>query len=312
MIQTWAIERFRGPLPDDLRDSVMELLRIATHHDGQRPLSEHATLHLRFGGDRDVTHWIVRGDNEVRGYLHLDGTDAVAGPSAEVVVLPDMRSRGIGSALINAAVAECGEQPIRLWAHGDSPEAANFARSRGFTRQRSLLQLRRSLYAPLPKALLPTDVQIRSFRAGHDEQPWLELNRAAFAHLPDQASWTLADFTTRIQEPWFDPAGLLIAEDADGHIVGTHWTKVHGAASHNDHVHEPIGEVYVLAVASTARGTGLGRALTILGLEHLRDLGLDAVMLYVDAANTSAIHVYEALGFTQWDVDVLYRRSNSH
>jgi mycothiol synthase len=30
-------------------------------------------------------------------------------------------------------------------------------------------------------------------------------------------------------------------------------------------------------------------------------------MLYVDESNTPAIKVYERLGFTHWDTDVMYR-----
>ena len=29
-------------------------------------------------------------------------------------------------------------------------------------------------------------------------------------------------------------------------------------------------------------------------------------MLYVDATNTAAIGLYESLGFTRWDTDVMY------
>jgi mycothiol synthase len=29
-------------------------------------------------------------------------------------------------------------------------------------------------------------------------------------------------------------------------------------------------------------------------------------MLYVDSTNTAAIRLYESLGFTRWDTDVMY------
>ena len=306
MTTSWSITPAHGLLDDASRDAVLELINLATRSDGQGPLSEHATLHLRYGGDREVTHLMVWHEGVLLGYMHLDSTDEVQGPSAEVVVRPDMRGRGIGGALTDAAVAESGMRPLRLWAHGDSPDAAKLAQARGFHRRRSLLQMRRSLYAPLPKALIPNGITIRTFEVGRDNDAWLALNAEAFADLPDQGSWTTEDLTARLREPWFDPQGLLVAQDSDGHMLGTHWTKVHGAVDHHDHVHDPVGEVYVLGVANRARGTGLGRALTILGLEHLRDKGLDAVMLYVDASNTAGIRVYEGLGFTPWDTDVLY------
>jgi Acetyltransferases len=64
----------------------------------------------------------------------------------------------------------------------------------------------------------------------------------------------------------------------------------------------------VVGVAPEWRGTGLGRALVLAGLAHLRRVGLAQAMLYVDASNTAAIRLYESLGFTRWDTDTLYRR----
>ena len=49
-------------------------------------------------------------------------------------------------------------------------------------------------------------------------------------------------------------------------------------------------------------------ALLLAGLHHLRAQGLTQAMLYVDSDNRSAISLYESLGFTRWDTDVLYRR----
>jgi len=122
----------------------------------------------------------------------------------------------------------------------------------------------------------------------------------------------------RVGEDWFDPAGVFLAERADGgpgdgELLAFHWTKVHGATHHNDadgspHGHAPIGEVYVVGVSPAAQGRGLGRFVTLVGLRHMRERGLNQAMLYVDADNTAAVRTYTGLGFGRWDVDVQFRR----
>jgi mycothiol synthase len=168
--------------------------------------------------------------------------------------------------------------------------------------------MRRSL-ADLPDAVLPVGVGIRTFQVGVDEEAWTALNNEAFAGHPDQSAWSVNEVRVREQESWFDPAGFFLAV-RDERIVGFHWTKVHGADGHgaDGHAHEAIGEVYVVGVASSERGTGLGKALTLLGLHHLAALGLAEALLYVDESNSTAIALYERLGFTTWSKDVSWSR----
>jgi mycothiol synthase len=152
---------------------------------------------------------------------------------------------------------------------------------------------------------LPAGVSVRTFVAGADDEAWVELNERAFAQHPEQGRLTVADLQARMAQPWFDPAGFFLAERG-GRLVGFHWTKVHGGSGH--HGHDPIGEVYVLGVDPAAQGGGLGRALTVIGLRHLCERGLDEVMLYVDADNTPAIATYQRLGFVHESTDVMYAR----
>lgn len=302
---------------------LQDLLSAATETDGVRPLSEHVWLHVIHGGDEESTHLLARGPSgDLVGYAHLDATDAVEGPSAELVVHPQHRQRGVGRELVTSLL-DNADGRLRLWAHGEHIAATKLAQALNFERHRTLWQMRRSLHASLPEARFPAGIDITTFEVGVNEQPVLELNAQAFAHLPDQGSWTLEDLQLREKEGWFDPAGFLLAWDENRELAGFHWTKVHGAHRHmghehvghedgtglhqHAHTHEAIGEVYVLAVSPTWQGTGLGRALTLAGLHHLRRLGLDQVMLFVDASNLAAIRLYESLGFVRWDTDVMYR-----
>lgn len=302
--------------------AVTDLVDDATDADGVRPLSEHVLLHLRYGGDEPTRNLLVwRGEpRQLLAYAHLDITDPIEGPSAEMVVAPAARRHGFGRALIEGALEQSDDR-LRLWAHGDRPEASLMAERLGFRRVRVLWQMRRSLFAPLPRVEVPDDVTIRTFKPGTDDAAWLALNARAFAAHPEQGAWTAEDLRRRMNESWFDPAGFFLAERAgSGELIGFHWTKVHGSQAHHSHEHtgehehshphghEPIGEVYVLGVDPAAHSRGLGRLLTVVGLRHLRSMGLLDVMLYVDESNAPAIKLYESLGFTRFATDVLFRR----
>ncbi len=301
-------------------DDVRALIEDVTRYDGTPPLSDHVMLHLPGGGDVDARHVLVREDGKLVGYGHLDVTDVVEGASAELAVHPAYRNRGIGRTLAEELYGHSPDGRLRLWAHGEHPAAETMAAAGGYVKSRVLWQMRRSLKDPLPPYTLPEGITLRTFVVGQDEQAWIEVNNRAFAEHPDQGGWGLHDLEVREKEAWFDPAGFFLAFRGD-RLVGFHWTKVHGGHTHaqdepphehgnalDHHAHEAIGEVYVVGVDPSEQGHGLGPTLTLVGLHHLQDKDLSAVLLYVDETNTNAIRVYERLGFTRHATDVLFSR----
>ena len=310
-----------GRLSSEDATAVLDLVRRAAEEDGVSPLSEHVMLHLRYGGDPRARNVLVRDDGRLAGYGHLDPTDPVEGPAGEMVIDPAARRKGLGLSLGQALADEAGDAGLRLWAHGDLPAAARLAAAAGFERTRALWQMRRSLQTRIGRPQLADGITVRTFVVGQDEDEWVALNHRAFARHPEQGAWTRADLVLREREPWFDPLGFFLAE-RDGKLVGFHWTKIHGGTVNSStghkadsangdalgHGHEAIGEVYVVGVDPSERGSGLGRSLTIVGLRYLRSQGLSQVMLYVDETNAPAIGLYESLGFTHWDTDVMFSR----
>lgn len=291
------------------QSSVLDLISIATDHDGIPPIAEHVLLHLRHGGDKDDRHIVIEKDGVIIGYAHLDLTDTIAGASAELVIHPNHRGEGLGRELLSeiSAIAPAA----RLWSHGDLPSAQKLALDNGFQRVRTLIQMRRSLIETLPQG--ERSITLRSFLPGLDDTAWISLNNRSFQSHPEQGQWTLSNLADRMQERWFDPQGFLLATDGD-QLIAFCWTKIHGGHSQAHggqkvHDHDPIGEIYVMGVDPEFNAQGLGRAITIAGLSHLRRQGLMSAMLYVDAQNLPAISLYKSLGFSEWGRDVLYRKS---
>ncbi|WP_432546921.1 mycothiol synthase [Kineococcus sp. SYSU DK004] len=298
--------RSEGALPAGVAAAVRALAAAASAADGASALSEDALLRLDAAPD-GVTHLVTAeraADGAAAGYAQLAaaGDGSVGG---ELLVHPSVRRRGTGRRLLAAVRAAAGGAPVALWSHGDTPGAAALARADGWRRARELWRMERPAagLAELVEPELPTGTAVRAFVPGQDDAAWVAVNAAAFADHPEQGRWTVEDLRLRLAEPWFDPRLLLLATGADGGLLASCWMKVApGPAG------APVGELYVLGVAPSAAGRGLGRALLVRGLRAVvaGSPAPDVVELYVDAGNVPAVRLYRRLGFERAAVDVQY------
>jgi len=108
-------------------------------------------------------------------------------------------------------------------------------------------------------------------------QPLAEEYRRAFAAVTD------------------DPRTRLVVAEVDGEVVGTL------QLSFLPHLVRRGGEraqIEAVRVASSQRGSGLGRDLLTWAVERARERGCVLVQLTTDAARPDAHRFYESLGFT--------------
>jgi len=284
---------WRAGLSDDQQRRIRELIAAATHADGVAPVGDQVLRELAHDRTR---HLLALDGDDIVGYLNLTENPAMA----ELVVRPDARRRGIGSAMARAGLSEGGAD-ARIWAHGNLEPARATANAVGLVVVRELLQMRRPL-TDLPPVSDVEGARITTYSGPADDAEVLRVNNAAFAWHPEQGGWTAADIAERRGEAWFDPAGLFMAVDEQsGALLGFHWTKVHNA---------DLGEVYVVGVDPAAQGRGLGATLTLVGLHHLAERLSESeqptVMLYVEADNSAAVKTYQRLGFDVFNVDAAY------
>ncbi|MDQ0755441.1 mycothiol synthase [Arthrobacter sp. B3I4] len=333
--ENWPVLTLKGTVDEQLMRDVKALAAAAEDSDGNPPLSEQTLVTLRVAdagphsvltlalyppdysgdpagagaegpaaaaaADRGAASRPARGNDLAGIAVVVEDTDGTG--VLEVAVHPSYRNQGVADRLVGELQRVRGFDGLKAWSHGNHEAAAELAARYGYVPVRELWKMRlATASSELPDVGLPDGVTLRSFAPGQDEDAWLAVNRAAFAHHPEQGNMSRADLDARMAEPWFDPAGFLLAVEPSGRILGFHWTKVH--PRHGEH--PAIGEVYVVGVAPEAQGTGLGKALTVAGIRHLQQQGLHAVMLYVDGDNIPAVALYRRLGFSRWDMDVMY------
>ena len=201
------------------------------------------------------------------------------------------------------ALAENAGRTASIWVHGTNAERQTHLESMGFTSNRTLLQMS----APLPNQT--TDVVTRAFTE-NDIDEFVDVNNRAFSWHPEQSGLTADAVRNDMGQPWFDPEGFRL-HHIDGKLAAFCWTKRHydsgtsGTSEDSGEAH--VGEIYVIAVDPPFHGRGLGKALTLAGLEHLSSLGITNSMLYVESDNTAAVATYEKLGFTVSRTDTLWR-----
>jgi len=286
--------------------SVSELLDAAARADGRRPLSDHLYLDLVNGGLDGFAGFLASepGHDHPVAYAQISrGNDAHA---FELVIHPHHRYEmaTIGPELIEAAldvVAADGGGRVNWWVFEPTSAHTALADDASLVQGRTLYQMRRTL--PTNE---PVTITTRAFVPGTDDGEWLRVNNHAFANHGEQGGWTIDTFCQRQQEPWFDIGGFRVLDASaldspapaggtnEGRMAGFCWTKVHPATGDE----QALGEIYVIAVDPDFHGRGLGKQLTLAGLEQLAEQGIDVGMLYVDADNTTAVNMYQRLGFT--------------
>ena len=182
-----------------------------------------------------------------------------------------------------AWLGERGHHEVDTYA-GDVRRIA-WLEAHGFTYRRSFFDLQRGIDAPLAPAVWPSAVAIARYRPGEDDDAVhaLVYVDAAWAEVPGHTQLSLEAWRSMLTP---DYRGWVARRD--GRPVGWVVGRVFG---------DGRGWVQQLAVARSARGLGLGRALLLHSLAELRSRGATSLALGVQAENENALGLYRDIGF---------------
>lgn len=233
--------------------------------------------------------------------------DAERQADGQVEIHPAFRRPDIEDELIRtlrSLAVELGSRPVTLGIVGRDRQtwkAAMLARH-GFVVDRAYHRMSRDLTAPIAVPVVPAGYEVRPLAGETETIPWCEAATSAFAGHYDAPRFEVDERRRKMLTPEYVAATDLVAVGADGAIAGVAWSfrewMVDGSSG---------GNVNYVAVLPDHRGRGVARALLLASLHGLRALGLETVVLAVDAGNeTNALRLYESAGFVKIDAALVY------
>ena len=239
----------------------------------------------------EVGEWIDEEGGVARGVVAVDDDGRVRGFASpgrhDTLLLADP---ALTDALADALLPWLHEQReiAELIAFaGDGARVAAFERH-GLRHVRSSFTLARPDTAvPLPAAVFPGGVDVASYSLGDDDDDDDAVHRLVYV----DAAWaSVAGHGERDLEEWrmtMRPCRSRFLARRDGRPVG--WVAGRLLESGR-------GYISSLAVATTERGRGLGRALLLHAFADLQQAGARGLGLDVEAQNASALGLYRSVG----------------
>jgi ribosomal protein S18 acetylase RimI-like enzyme len=293
-----AAQGLTGPQLEAI--SALEARVVAA--DGGRLKLEAGVLQTRNKDQvRDFLCWTDADDGDGPAAADTDGGQRLVGfggiyvfggatPEIAGMVDPAYRRRGIATALLDAAAAECGRlghRKVLLVTPRNDAGGCEFA-------ARHCGKLEHSEHAMLlsgePRVSGTGAASVSLRLLTNSEVPRVaEILAEAFGRaMPDDHDASL----TREYEQ------RLVIE-AGGEVVGGMRTTLHGDR----------GSVYGFAIATDQRGHGIGRAALHRACLQLRERGAEKVALEVATDNDRALGLYESVGFARVITEDYYELS---
>ena len=274
-------ERFETPLSNGIRDARLWF-------DDNNQLQAVAQLSVpELGKAMDGALW-----------FRSRPTARNQGIEGEIIEWGERRMKELGAAKNNSSLKLFSEARDR------QTERKVLLESSGFTICRYFYRMERSLLEPFGEPQLPPEFKLRSalapeFGGARSRQltrAWVEMFNQTFIDHWNHHQLTVEELESELNNPNYRPDLDFIAVAADGTFAAFCYCFIHQENNHRTGCRE--GFIAALGTRRGFRRQGLGRAMLLVGMQHLKAAGMKKALLGVDAENPSgAMELYRSVGF---------------
>jgi mycothiol synthase len=197
-----------------------------------------------------------------------------------------------------AQLDDSGRRWLEVWCYDYDAYRVELLRRRGYTRTEAHENVRRrSLAIPIPEIPAPDGYTVRAMRVHPDD--WR--NQAALLNAAFRRDFHNAEEYRNFQRaPVYRLDLDIVVEAPDGTLAANAGFSAHERESFS--VAEPV------CTHPDHAGLGLARVAMAEGLRRVQALGIQTAYVGAWYSNPAANHIYEQMGFTEFDPDYLWRR----
>jgi mycothiol synthase len=290
---------------------LLDLYSTAYASDGRDAATgaDEVLKHMNLPGhDPARDRWVVSEQED--GELLL-ATCMVWKPAADaradmdLLVHPDWRRRGLGTALLSHAVERAGAlgaEHIGAYARDAHPAAAAFARRHGFQPVAAFCDLRAGPEIAPPPPRWPDSLAVVTYDQRADPTLLLQALNRCYAGQWGHHTVTAADLATFL--PQWQPDGIFLALAPSGEVAGI----VRAELPHADSNGHAAAHIDAPGVVPEFRHTDLRSALVLAAFHWIRDAGCAEVGLLSWGDDDRTISLYQSLGFAITRKSIYHQR----
>jgi mycothiol synthase len=237
--------------------------------------------------------WIPESGEVIDGFLWFRVHPNARGGGLEthIIAWAEERMRAVGQ-------ERCLPVKLQTESRADRAAFVEILEKHGFKSDRHFFTMSRSLAEPIAKSLLPQGYTLRQVNPEQDAEAWVEMHNQSFIDHWNHHELTVDRLKYRWQKPNYRPDLDWIAIAPDGTFAAYCNCNIYPEENTRNGTNE--GWVNILGTRRGFRRMGLGRAMLLAGLHHLKGSGVDTAKLGVDTENPSgALQLYKSVGFRQ-------------